>query len=317
MEIKMPRAATIEKTYTDPGKLQIWYRRNRDAIMAWTFLTPMVIYFSIMTFVPMAFLIVMSFTRWNLITPPVWNGLNNMERIFSNYQDWFYLRVILTTLIYAVVILGLNIVVGFGVALVLNQDLRFKGLFRTLWYVPGIFSGAVIVLLLKIYLQGSSFGILNIIIGGFGLQPVDWVRDPFWMPVIMVLYSVWQGIGFTVIFFLAGLQGVDENLYDAAHIDGANDWQSLWHITIPQMRPVLLFISVTGLINSTQLWEIPRLLTGGGPNNLTYTLVWSIQNDTFSALNVGLGTAESLVLFVMLLGFIGWQLNEYRKQYDI
>jgi ABC-type sugar transport system permease subunit len=317
MEIKLPRAAVVEKAYTDPGKLEIWFRRNRDAIMAWSFLTPMVIYFAIMTFVPMAFLIVMSFTRWNLITPPVLNGLNNFERIFSSYQDWFYLKVIGRTLVYGVCILSLNVVGGFFVALVLNQNIRFKGIFRTMWYVPGIFSGAVIALLLKIYLQGSSEGVLNILIGRFGFQPVDWIRDPFWMPIITVLYTVWQGIGFPVIFFLAGLQGVDENLYDAARIDGANDRQLLWNITIPQMLPVLVFISVTGLIGSMQMWEIPRLVTGGGPSDATYTLVWSIQNDTFGALNVGLGTAQSLVLFVMLLGFIGWQLNQYRKQYDV
>jgi len=156
MEIKLPRAAVVEKTYTDPGKLEVWFRRNRDAIMAWSFLTPMVVYFSIMTFVPMAFLIVMSFTSWNLISPPHWNGLANFERIFSSYQNWFYLKVIGRTLVYGVIILTLNITGGFFVALVLNQNLRFKGIFRTMWYLPGVFSGAVIVLLLRIYLQGSS-----------------------------------------------------------------------------------------------------------------------------------------------------------------
>jgi multiple sugar transport system permease protein/lactose/L-arabinose transport system permease protein len=132
-----------------------------------------------------------------------------------------------------------------------------------------------------------------------------------------VLYVVWQGIGFTVIFFLAGLQGVDENLYDAAKIDGANNGQLLRYITIPQMVPVLLFITVTGLIGSMQMWEVPKLITGGGPNDATYTLVWSIQNDAFGALQMGLGNAQALVLFVMLLGFIGWQLNQYRKQYNV
>jgi multiple sugar transport system permease protein/lactose/L-arabinose transport system permease protein len=137
------------------------------------------------------------------------------------------------------------------------------------------------------------------------------------MPIITVLYVVWQGIGFTVIFFLAGLQGVDENLYDAAKIDGANNAQLLRYITIPQMVPVLLFITVTGLIGSMQMWEVPKLITGGGPNDATYTLVWSIQNDAFGALQMGLGNAEALVLFALLLGFIGWQLNQYRKQYNV
>ena len=318
MEIKLPRAASRESApYVEPGRFRIWARRHRDAIVAWTFLGPMVLYFVIMTFVPMAFLVVVSFTRWNLISPPEWAGLDNLKIIFSDYQDWFYLKVIGRTVLYGVVILILNIVGGFSIALLLNQDIRFKGVFRTMWYLPGIFSGAVIALLLKIFLQGSSYGILNMIGERFGMQPIDWVRDPFWMPIITVVYVVWQGIGFPVIFFLAGLQGVDENLYDAAKIDGANNFQLLRYITIPQMVPVLLFISVTGLIGSMQMWEVPRLITGGGPDNVTYTLVWSIQNDAFGALEMGLGTAQSLVLFVLLLAFIGWQLNNYRKQYNV
>jgi multiple sugar transport system permease protein len=318
MEAKLPRMASVkQEAYVEPGKYAIWYRRNRDAIVAWTFLTPMVAYFVVMTFVPMAFLIAVSFTRWNLISPPVFNGLKNLQVIFSSYNNWFYLKVIGRTVLYGVAILTLNIVGGFSIALVLNQDLRFKGIFRTMWYVPGVFSGAVIALLLRVYLQGSSAGILNLIIGRFGFAPIEWIRDPFWMPIITVLYVVWQGIGFTVIFFLAGLQGVDENLYDAAKIDGANSAQLLRYITIPQMVPVLLFISVTGLIGSMQMWEVPKLITGGGPNDATYTLVWSIQNDAFGALQMGLGNAQALVLFLMLLGFIGWQLNQYRKQYNV
>jgi multiple sugar transport system permease protein len=318
MEIKLPRlASTKESQNVLPGKTTVWLRRNRDAVVAWTFLTPMVVYFAIMTFVPMAFLIVISFTSWNLISPPHWVGFTNFEHIFSDYQNWFYLRVIGRTIAYGVAILVLNVVGGFFIALVLNQNIRFKGIFRTMWYLPGVFSGAVIALLLKIFLQPSSEGILNILIGKLGFAPVAWTNSPFWMPIITVLYVVWQGIGFTVIFFLAGLQGVDENLYDAAKIDGANDRQLLRHITIPQMVPVLLFITVTGLVGSMQMWEVPKLITGGGPNEATYTLVFSIQNDAFAALQMGLGTAQSLVLFVMLIGFIGWQLNQYRKQYNV
>ena len=317
MELKLPRLASVEKPYTDPGKYTIWFRRHRDAIVAWTFLTPMVAYFLIMTFVPMAFLIVVSFTRWNLISPPIFIGLKNLQVIFSSYNNWFYLKVIGRTLVYGVSILTLNVVGGFSIALLLNQNIRFKGIYRTMWYIPGVFSGAVIARLLGIYLQGSSAGIANLLIAKFGFSPIDWIRDPFWMPIITVFYSVWGGIGFPVIFFLAGLQGVDENLYDAAKIVGAGSWQLVRYITIPQMTPVLLFISVTQLIGALQMWEIPRLVTGGGPNDTTYTLVWSIQNDAFSSLQVGLANAQSLVLFVMLMGFIGWQLNNYRKQYNV
>jgi ABC-type sugar transport system permease subunit len=187
-----------------------------------------------------------------------------------------------------------------------------------MWYLPSVFSGAVVALLLKIYLAASNQGVLNMLLYRlFGAKPIDWVTDPFWMPIIAVLFVVWQGIGFTVIFFLAGLQGIDENLYDAARIYGAGDLQLLRYITIPQMVPVLLFISVTGIIGSMQMWEVPKIISAGGPNYMTYTLVYSIQNDSFAALEMGLGTAQSLVLFAMLLAFIGWQLNQYRQQYGI
>jgi ABC-type sugar transport system permease subunit len=301
-----------------------WYHRfitrlyrNREAVIAYAILSPMIVYFVITTFVPMAFLIAVSFMEWNIISPPVWIGFKNFTHIFSDYQNWFYLKVIGRTVLYAVAILALNICGGFFIALVLNQGLRFKGVFRTMWYLPAVFSGAVMALLIKIYLAGSSNGVLNILLSKFGVQPVDWVNSSFWMPIIAVLFVVWQGIGFTVIFFLAGLQGIDENLYDAAKIDGANNVQLLFNITIPHMAPVLLFISVTGIMNSMQMWEVPKLITAGGPNNLTYTLVYSIQNDSFGALEMGLGTAQSLVLFVMLIVFIGWQLNNYRKQYGV
>lgn len=278
----------------------------------------MVIYFILTTFVPLAFLVGMSFTEWNIISSPRWVGLQNLQKIFSDFDNWFYLKVIGRTVIYAIAILTLNIVGGFFVALILNQSLKGKGLFRTMWYLPSVFSGAVIALLLRIYLAGSSQGVLNMVLNRlFGIPPVDWIYNPTWMPVIGVLFVVWQGIGFTVIFFLAGLQGIDENLYDAARIDGANDVQLLRYITIPQMIPVLLFISVTGMIGSMQMWEVPRIITAGGPNHMTYTLVYSIQNDAFGNLEFGLGTAQSLVMFMMLLVFIGWQLRQYRRQYGV
>ena len=217
-------------------RLLRWYRRNHDAVIAWTFLTPMVIYFCVMTFVPLAFLISISFTEWNIISPPMWVGFRNIAKVFSSFDDWFYLKVIGRTLLYAVSILTLNIGGGFFIALIMNQNLKAKGIFRTMWYLPSVFSGAVVALLLKIYLAGSSVGILNMILHKlFGSEPVDWIQNTFWMPIIGVLFVVWQGIGFTVIFFLAGLQGIDENLYDAAKIDGANDSQLLRFITIMRL----------------------------------------------------------------------------------
>jgi multiple sugar transport system permease protein len=294
-----------------------WYRKRRETVVAYIFLTPMVVYFLVFTLVPLAFLIGMSLMQWNIVSPPHYVGLKNIIKVVSNYNNWFYLKVIGRTVVYAVAILSLNIIGGFLVALILNQQIKGKGIFRTMWYLPSVFSGAVIALLMNQYLAGGPTGVLNMLLAPLGVSPIDWRTNTFWMPIITVLFSVWQGIGFTVIFFLAGLQGVDENLYDAAKIDGANERQLLRYITIPQMTPVLLFISVTGMIGSMQMWELPKMFTAGGPNYLTYTLIYSIQSDSFAGLDMGLGTAQSLVLFIILLAFIGWQLNNYRKQFGV
>jgi len=160
MDIKMQRQATLaEPSGNWYQRLRLWGHKNRTTIVAYSFLGPMVVYFVIMTFVPLLFLVGMSLTEWNIISPPRWVGLDNLLFIFSNYQNWFYLRVIGRTIIYAVAILSLNIVGGFFVALMLNQDLKFKGVFRTMWYLPTVFSGAVVALLLRIYLAGSSQGV--------------------------------------------------------------------------------------------------------------------------------------------------------------
>lgn len=295
-----------------------WYRHNRDTVIAYSFLGPMVAYFCFFTFVPLLLLIGISLTDWNLISPPVWVGLKNILLTLSSYDNWFYAKVFGRTALYAIAILSLLVVGGFAMAMLLNQNIKLKGIYRTLWYLPGVFSGAVIVMLLKIYLANSSQGILNMILYNFGMTtPIDWQSSTFWMPVVAILFPVWQGIGGVTIFFLAGLQGVDENLYDAAKIDGANGSQLLRYITIPQMLPILLFISVTSGIGAMQMWEIPRIMTAGGPNLTTYTLVYSIQHDAFGNLQMGLGCAQSLVLFLILLGLIGWQLNNYRKMYGV
>jgi multiple sugar transport system permease protein len=307
----------VESKLSWQQRLKHWYYRHREPVIAWMLLAPLVVYFLIFTLVPLAFLFGMSFMKWNFISPPEYAGFANVTKVLSNYNNWFYIKVVGRTILYAVAILTLNIVGGFLVALIMNQDIKIKGISRTMWYLPAVFSGAVIALLLNIYLGASKLGMLNYWLSLFGTAPIDWVRDPFWMPIITVLFSVWQGIGFTVIFFLAGLQSVDENLYDAGKIDGANQWQLLRYITIPQMVPVLLFISVTGIIGSMQMWEVPKILTQGGPNYSTYTLIFSIQNDSFAALNMGLGTAQSLILFILLLVLIGVQLNNYRKQYHV
>jgi multiple sugar transport system permease protein len=175
-----------------------------------------------------------------------------------------------------------------------------------------IISGAVMAQTLGVFLHPSSFGVFNSLIGLFGFEPVIWTRDEFWMPFWVIMFSVWRGVGAVVIFFLAGLQSIDPALYEAARVDGANGWQVLRHITIPQIAPVSLFVFITSLVGSLQIYEAPLVLTFGGPNDSTRTMVYSMYSDAFGNLAMGMAAAQSILLLVVLMTLSGINLRLLR-----
>lgn len=296
-------------------RLNNWRHRHRDALLAYTILGPMTVYFFFWTWLPVLFLFVLSLHKWNIVKwPPTYVGLANYEKILS---DPYYLRVLFNTVVLGVSAVVINLVLGFLVALMLNQRIRGRGVFRTIWYIPAILAGAVMAQVMATFLLPSEGGVINTILRAlFGAPPVLWGRDTFWMPFWVVVFACWRSIGWTVIFFLSGLQSIDPTLYEAAKIDGANSRQLLRYVTIPQMVPIILFVSVVGLIGSLQMWEAPMVMTGGGPENATNTLVFSMYRDAFSDLRVGHGTAQAAILLVVLSIGIGFQLRYYRRYYQ-
>jgi len=296
------------------GRIRTWRNRNRATITAYTILTPMIVYFTVFVWLPVIFLFVLSMMQWNIVQwPPHFVGLENYRKIL---EDPYYHKVIFNTFFLGLSVLILNIVIGFSAALLLNQQIVGRGVFRTIWYIPAILSGAVMAQMMLVFLLPTSGGVMNMLMNTiFGMDPVLWQRSTTWMPIWVIVFTVWRGIGWTVIFFLAGLQSIDPTLYEAAKIDGANSPQLLRYITIPQMVPILLFVTVTGLIGSLQIWEAPLVLTGGGPENSTNTLVFSMYRDAFSNLDVGKGVAQAAMLLLVLTVGIGFQLRQYRRTY--
>ena len=296
-------------------RFRIWRFRHRHTFTAYVILSPMVLYFTIFVWLPLIFLFVLSFSEWNIIQwPPVFVGARNYVKVVA---DPYYRQVIGNTIILGVSVLAINLIVGFGTALVLNQSIRARGVFRTIWYLPVVISGAVMAQMMVIFLHPSESGVINLLLKTvFGVKPVLWPRSDTWMPAWVVIFTSWRGVGWVVTFFLAGLQSIDPVLYEAARIDGANRRQLMFHITIPLMLPVIIFATVTGLIGGLQMWEAPLLMTGGGPSNVTNTLVFSMYRDAFSNLSVGLGTTQAAILLLVLTVGIGLQLSFYRRTYD-
>lgn len=289
-----------------------WRWRHRQSVTAFVILTPIVLYLLVFTWVPILVMAGLSLTEWNIIQwPPSFVGLSNYVEIFT---EPYYQKVIRTTVVFALVVLALELSIGFGIALLLNERLRGRAAFRTIWYLPVVISGAVLAQTLAVFLYPAKFGALNSILDLFGQPPVIWTRSEFWMPFWIIMFSFWRGVGTVVIFFLAGLQSIDASLYEAAQVDGANRWRLFRHITIPQLAPVTLFVFMTSLIRSLQIWEAPLVLTYGGPSNSTRTMVYSMYSDAFGNLSMGLAAAESVVLLVVLMTLSGLNLRFLRVQ---
>src|SRR5947199_5123213 len=209
---------------------KLWRWKHRQGLTAALILTPIVLYLLVFTWVPILVMAALSVTEWNIVQwPPTFVGAQNYIDIFT---DPYYVKVIKTTVTFAVVVLVLELCTGLGIALLLNQALRGRAIFRTIWYLPVVISGAVLAQTLAVFLYPAKFGALNSLIGLFGSEPIIWTRSEFWMPFWVIMFSFWRGVGTVVIFFLAGLQSIDATLYEAAQVDGADRWRLFRHITI-------------------------------------------------------------------------------------
>jgi ABC-type sugar transport system permease subunit len=272
----------------------------------------MILYFALFTWIPILVMVAISFTEWNIVQwPPTWIGFENYVAIAT---DPYYHKVIRTTLLFGVCVLVLEMGTGFVIANLLNENLKGRAIYRTIWYLPVVISGAVLAQTLAVFLYPAKFGALNSLLITFGYEPVIWPRSEFWMPFWVIMFSFWRGVGRSVIFFLAGLQSVDPTLYEAAQVDGANRWRLFRHITIPQIAPVTFFVFVTTLVGSLQIWEPALVLTSGGPNNSTRTMVYSMYSDAFGNLSMGMAAAEAMLLMIVLVVLSAINLKYVRPQ---
>jgi ABC-type sugar transport system permease subunit len=290
-----------------------WRWRHRHVLVAYAILAPMIVYFLVFTWLPILVLAIISFTEWNVVQwPPDFVGLKNFVQFFT---DPYYHKVVEVTLTISLTTLAMNMVIGLAVALLLNEKIRGRGAFRTIWYLPVVISGAVMAQTFAIFLYPGQSGVFNSLIAVFGMSPVIWTQSPFWMPIWVILFSVWRGVGTVIIFFLAGLQSIDPVLYEAARVDGADRLQSFRNITLPQLAPITLFVFVTQCVGALQIWEAPLVLTFGGPENSTRTIVYSLYSDAFGNLTMGLASAQSIILLIVLMALSATNLRVFRVRY--
>ncbi|MEW6716450.1 MAG: sugar ABC transporter permease [Chloroflexota bacterium] len=273
---------------------------QQEAVWAYLFISPWILGFLIFTIGPMLASLYYSFTSYNIISAPVWKGLTNYIKLFSNDPlFWHSLKV---TIKYAAMALPLNLVIGLFIAILLNQKIPGVYIWRTVFFLPSVIAG-VAVALLWVRIFNARIGLLNPFLKSIGiLNPPGWLQDPKWAVSSLVIMSLWS-VGGSMIIYLAGLQGIPTTLYEAAKIDGANRWQRFWQITIPMMTPVIFYNLVLGLIGAFNYFTEVYVATSGTGGPVRSTLFYNLYlyQNAFRFFDMGYASAMAWVLFVIVL----------------
>lgn len=266
-----------------------------DAWAFWLFLSPWIIGFVLFTGGPIVASAVLSFTDYTVTSAPHFVGAGNYTTLFA---DSLFVQSLKVTAYYAFLSVSVGIVLSLAIALLLNQRLLFRGVFRTILYIPTVVSGVVVALLWQ-WILNPTFGIVNYILSLVGLPQPLWFQDEAWVIPAFVAMSVWA-LGGQMIIFLAALQGIPQELYDAASIDGAGTWARLRRITVPMISPAILFNVITSLIASFQVFTPAQVITQGGPNFASEFYVLYLFNNAFQYFKMGYASAQAWILFLIV-----------------
>ncbi|SFT27109.1 carbohydrate ABC transporter permease [Paenibacillus sp. BC26] len=269
---------------------------KREAVAGYLFIAPWIVGFIVFVLGALLTAFYVSMTDWDLLTPSKWIGAENYNTLLHDKKFWISLRV---TVIYVVTAVPLGIVFGFSIALLLNQKIKGLSIWRTIYYFPAILSG-VAVSLMWMWVLNPDFGVINLLLSYVGIQGPGWIASPTWALPSLVIMSIW-GAGGGMIIYLAGLQGIPTELYEAAEIDGCSKWKKLWKITIPMMTSVIFFNLIIGMISAFQTFTEAYVITNGGPDNATLFYAMYLYQNAFKFFKMGYASALAWVLFLIIL----------------
>nr|WP_310483057.1 sugar ABC transporter permease [Chamaesiphon sp. VAR_48_metabat_403] len=282
---------------------------DREDIAAGIFLLPALIILGLFLVFPIIYLGYLSFTGGSFTRSGVhWVGLKNYVRLLVSPDFW---QVIFNTIYFTVGTVVPSTIIPLGLAVLLNRKLPFTGIFRTIYFIPSIVSLVAAGLGFRWLFQTD--GAIDSLLGNFGVAKIAWLSDSVWAMPVVILVSVWKQIGFNLVVFLAGLQAIPTNRYEAAELDGANSWQQFWYITLPGLRSTLIFTAITTTIFTLKSFEQVYIITGGGPLNSTNLLVYYIYDRAFARFDFGYAAAAAMVLFAFTSILVYLQLKTWKQ----
>lgn len=279
-------------------------RQEKRNLVAYSFIIPNFIGFAIFTLGPILFAFVLAFMRWDGNSPMQFVGINNFVTMVQNQR---FQASFLNTIIYCAATVPLTLASALGLAVALNQKIKGRNFFRTVGFFPYVASLVAVAAVWNMLFSPQKSGPVNMILYHLGVHIKNlpkWSADPHWVMFTIVLFSVWKNMGYYMVIYLAGLQGINGELYEAAGLDGCNFWQRFRYITWPQLQPTTFFVTIILTINCFKVYDIVYMLAGGSNgivSNQAMVLVYHIYEEAFRNWNLGYSSAVALVLFFMVL----------------
>ncbi|OMF29770.1 ABC transporter permease [Paenibacillus sp. FSL H8-0548] len=288
----------------------------REHLVAYSFIAPNFIGFAVFTLLPMFFAFVLAFVKWDGANPMAFIGINNFTRLI---HDTTFHKALWNTVVYTVGVVPVTMICALGLAILLNQKIFARNFLRTVVFFPYVAS-LVAVAAVWNFIFSPTLGPLNNILHAITGVPIEelprWAADKDWAMFTVVLFTVWKSMGYYMVIYLAGLQGINPELYEAAQLDGANAWRRFRNVTVPQLAPTTFFVLMILVINSFKVYDIFINLFAGADNQLndsTRVMVYQIYNTAFRSLDYGYASAMAIVLFLLVLGITIVQFNGEKK----
>lgn len=280
------------------GQASSWWWRHQRTIAPYLFISPFFILFLVFGLYPIVYSFWLSFFKGFGFEEKTFFGLGNYAHLF---QDPRYAKAVINTTYYAfgsVFILSpLALILALAIS---SRYVSWESLYKTAYFFPVITSAVVISIIFSRVLD-TEFGLLNAFLNWFGISDIGWLTDPTWVMPSFILMGIWTYVGINMLYWLAGLNGISKDLYEAAYTDGANAWTAFWNITLPLLKPVTLFVVIQAIIGSYNLFAQPLLLTNGGPSDASLTVTLYLYNQGFVYFNVGYASAIAYSMVALLL----------------
>ena len=289
---------------TQSPKSPWWTERRREAVAFLVLVSPNLILLGIWTYWPFIQSFYLSLTDWNPLKPnSKFVAFDNYRKLLASSDFWQITR---NTLIFAAGTVTIGLALALALAVLLNQKLAGRSLWRFIYFSPHITTTAAIALVWSA-MYAPDYGVFAALLSAVGVTFPNVLASPAWVLPALMLVAIWKGLGFSMVVFLAALQGVDRALLEAAAIDGANGWQRFWHVTFPAISPVTYFLVVVGVMGAIKTFDLVAVMTGGGPAGASNMYVYQIYREAFDYLRMGMASALAVIMFVLILALTYFQ----------